>query len=86
MAALIYRCTYFDGKVAPYDSSTDYSGNFCQMLGFNDEGFKELMRLYIVIHSDHEGGNASAVPPIRPPTAPSLAARTALPRAPCPVA
>lgn len=61
VAALIYRCTYFDGKVAPYDSSTDYSGNFCQMLGFNDPGFHELMRLYIVIHSDHEGGNASAV-------------------------
>lgn len=60
VAALIYRVTYFDGKVAPYDSSLDYSGNFCKMLGFSDEGFHELMRLYIVIHSDHEGGNASA--------------------------
>jgi len=60
VAALIYRVTYFYGKVAPYDSTTDYSGNFCQMLGFNDPGFHELMRLYIVIHSDHEGGNASA--------------------------
>ena len=84
VAALIYRCTYFDGKVAPYDSTTDYSGNFCQMLGFNDPGFHELMRLYIVIHSDHEGGNASAVRrrsfqpalpapprrPARPPVAP----------------
>jgi citrate synthase len=30
------------------------------MLGFPDEDFHELMRLYIVIHSDHEGGNASA--------------------------
>ena len=76
VAALIYRCTYFDGKVAPYDSTTDYSGNFCQMLGFNDPGFHELMRLYICIHSDHEGGNASAVAPRasnplpRPPPAP----------------
>jgi len=60
VCALIYRCTYFDGKVAPYDSSLDYSGNFCQMLGFSDPGFQELMRLYICIHSDHEGGNASA--------------------------
>merc|ERR1712216_176336 len=60
VCALIYQCTYFDGKVAPYDSTTDYSGNFAQMLGFTDEGFHELMRLYIVIHSDHEGGNASA--------------------------
>ena len=60
VCALIYRNTYFDGKVAPYDSSLDYSGNFCQMLGLTDAGFAELMRLYIVIHSDHEGGNASA--------------------------
>merc|ERR1712216_41986 len=60
VCALIYQCTYFDGKVAPYDKSLDYSGNFCQMLGLTDPGFMELMRLYIVIHSDHEGGNASA--------------------------
>jgi citrate synthase len=60
VCALIYRKDYFDGKVPPYDSSLDYSGNFCQMLGFDDKGFHELMRLYIVIHSDHEGGNASA--------------------------
>jgi citrate synthase len=60
VAALIYRCSYHDGIVAPYDSSLDYSANFCQMLGFKDEGFHELMRLYITIHSDHEGGNASA--------------------------
>jgi len=60
VCALIYRCSYFDGKVAPYDKSVDYSANFCQMLGNNDPGFHELMRLYIIIHSDHEGGNASA--------------------------
>ena len=44
-AALIYRCTYHDGVLPAYDSSLDYSGNFCKMLGFNDEGFAELMRL-----------------------------------------
>jgi len=33
------------------------------MLGYNDKGFDELMRLYLVIHSDHEGGNASAHSP-----------------------
>merc|ERR1719421_1428235 len=60
VAALIYRCTYHEGKVPAYDASLDYSGNFCKMLGFDDEGFAELMRLYITIHSDHEGGNASA--------------------------
>jgi len=60
VCAIIYRKTYFDGVVPAYDSSLDYSGNFCQMLGFDDPAFHELMRLYIVIHSDHEGGNASA--------------------------
>jgi citrate synthase len=60
VAALIYRTTYFDGVVPAYDSSLDYSGNFCKMLGHDDPSFHELMRLYICIHSDHEGGNASA--------------------------
>merc|ERR1712010_350165 len=54
VCALIYRCTYHDGVVPKYDASLDYSGNFCKMLGFDNEGFMELMRLYIVIHSDHE--------------------------------
>lgn len=60
VAALIYRCTFKDSKVTPYDSSLDYSANFCRMLGFDAQGFDELMRLYLVIHSDHEGGNVSA--------------------------
>ena len=59
IAALIYRCSFHDGKVADYDASLDYSANFARMLGFNDPKFDELMRLYLVIHSDHEGGNAS---------------------------
>jgi citrate synthase len=59
IAAIIYRNTYFDGVVEK-DLSLDYSGNFCRMLGKSDESFDELMRLYMVIHSDHEGGNASA--------------------------
>ena len=59
IAALIYRCQYFDGVVTK-DLSLDYSGNFCRMLGYDSPGFDELMRLYLVIHSDHEGGNASA--------------------------
>ena len=60
VAAIIYRCTYYDGVVKPYDNTLDYSANFAQMLGYDDPSFHELMRLYIVIHSDHEGGNASA--------------------------
>uniref|UniRef100_A0A6U7YHS9 Citrate synthase n=1 Tax=Eutreptiella gymnastica TaxID=73025 RepID=A0A6U7YHS9_9EUGL len=59
IAAIIYRRAYHDGVVVE-DKSSDYSGNFCRMLGYNNPGFDELMRLYMVIHSDHEGGNASA--------------------------
>ena len=59
IAATIYRNVYHDGVVAK-DDSLDYSGNFCRMLGYNDPSFDELMRLYLCIHTDHEGGNASA--------------------------
>jgi citrate synthase len=30
------------------------------MLGYENADFQELMRLYLTIHADHEGGNASA--------------------------
>ena len=59
IAAMIYRNVYFDGVVTK-DTSLDYSGNFCRMLGYDDPSFDELMRLYLCIHTDHEGGNASA--------------------------
>lgn len=59
IAAVIYRNVYFDGVVKK-DLSLDYSGNFCRMLGYDNPGFDELMRLYLTIHTDHEGGNASA--------------------------
>ena len=59
IAATIYRNVYFDGIVKK-DQSLDYSGNFCRMLGYDNPSFDELMRLYLCIHTDHEGGNASA--------------------------
>jgi len=59
IAALIYRCTFKDGIVTK-DQSQDYSGNFCTMLGYTGTGVMEMMRLFLVLHSDHEGGNASA--------------------------
>nr|CAD7439940.1 unnamed protein product [Timema bartmani] len=61
VAATIYRNTYQDGKgIGAVDTSKDWSANFSQMLGYNNEEFVELMRLYLTIHSDHEGGNVSA--------------------------
>jgi len=59
IAATVYQNTYRDGVVTG-DDSLDYSGNFARMLGYEDAGFDELMRLYLCIHTDHEGGNASA--------------------------
>jgi len=60
IAAIIYRNTYKDGKVAPYDPSLDWGANYSRMLGYNNNTFDDLIRLYLVIHSDHEGGNVSA--------------------------
>ena len=61
IAATIYRNTYKDGSgIGAIDTSKDWSYNFSQMLGFEDKDFIELLRLYLTIHSDHEGGNVSA--------------------------
>ena len=62
VAALIYRCSFYDGVVPAYDKSLDYSGNFCKMLGFDDKGFHELMRLYVVIRSPTSRAPPSPVP------------------------
>lgn len=61
IAATIYRNLYRDGSsIGAIDPNKDWSANFVDMLGFKDEKFTELMRLYLTIHSDHEGGNVSA--------------------------
>jgi len=60
VASTIYRHTYKDGKLTPTDPKLDWSANFSRQLGFDSTAFDELMRLYLVIHSDHEGGNVSA--------------------------
>ena len=60
VAAYIYRRKYKFGEHIQPNGLLDWAGNFAHMMGFEDEGFKELMRLYMVIHADHEGGNVSA--------------------------
>ncbi|XP_068645580.1 citrate synthase, mitochondrial [Aristolochia californica] len=60
VAAYVYRRIYKGGKVIPSNDSLDYGANFSHMLGFDDPKMQELMRLYVTIHSDHEGGNVSA--------------------------
>ncbi len=60
IAAYIYRRKYHNGDHIQPNGMLDWSANFAHMLGFNDPGFIELMRLYMTIHADHEGGNVSA--------------------------
>jgi citrate synthase len=60
LAAYIYRRTFHNGAHIAPDDNLDWGANFAHMLGYNTEEFQDLMRLYLMIHADHEGGNASA--------------------------
>ena len=60
IAAYIYRRSYFNGDHIKPDIHLDWGGNFAHMLGIKGADFKSFIRLYLTIHADHEGGNASA--------------------------
>jgi citrate synthase len=61
LAAYIYSLKYRDGAVPAVESGLDYGASFAKMLGMVDQqGYADLSRLYLIIHSDHESGNASA--------------------------
>lgn len=62
VAAGLYRMKYGKGEVMEPKSDKDWSENYAYMLGIDDAKgeFADLMRLYLVCHSDHEGGNVSA--------------------------
>ncbi|KAG8528772.1 uncharacterized protein KY384_006460 [Bacidia gigantensis] len=67
IAAHIYHNTYKgsagDRFEATIDPEQDWSYNFAAMLGKGgqeNEGFQDLLRLYMSLHGDHEGGNVSA--------------------------
>jgi len=61
IAAIIFHNCYGDNNNIPaVDPNLDYGANYANMLGYTDADFWELMRLYITIHADHEGGNVSA--------------------------
>jgi len=62
IAAYIYRMKYFgETKKPKYNPKQDYGANFARLMKVSDKkGYAELMRLYFIIHSDHESGNASA--------------------------
>jgi citrate synthase len=62
LAAYIYRRSFRGGKHVPAAGpELDWAGNLSHMLlGEKTSGFESLMRLYLTILSDHEGGNVSA--------------------------
>ena len=62
IAAYIYRMKYFGESAKPkYNPKYDYGTNFAKMMKVSDKkGYAELARLYFILHSDHESGNASA--------------------------
>jgi len=62
IATYIYRMKYFDETKKPkYNLKQDYGANFARMMKvLHKKEYAELMRLYFIIHSDHESGNASA--------------------------
>jgi len=60
IAAFIYRKSYHNNEHIAPNPDLDWGANLAHMMGIENPTFKELMRLYLVIHSDHEGGNVSA--------------------------
>ena len=60
IAAYIYRRKYKNNEHINPNGLLDWAGNFAHLLGYDNHSFRELMRLYMTIHADHEGGNVSA--------------------------
>jgi len=62
IGAYVYRKRYNKGPRIEPKKGVDWSENYVHMLGLGDPNgeFSKLMRLYLNLHSDHEGGNVSA--------------------------
>ena len=62
LGAGIYRMCFNKGDRIEPNSNLDWSGNFVHMTGLPDGNgdLHKLMRLYLMLHCDHEGGNVSA--------------------------
>lgn len=55
VAAAIYSNVFRDGEGSrEVNYEEDWSGNFCRMLGLPEKDFVDLMRLYMILHADHE--------------------------------
>lgn len=62
IAAGIYRIKYHGGKLISPSRKLDWAADYTKMLGLAPKGgdTADMMRLYLTLHCDHEGGNVSA--------------------------
>ena len=59
IAAFIYNLKYRNDKQIAIDPKLDMGANFAVMIG-QVEQYKDVARMYFILHSDHESGNVSA--------------------------
>ncbi len=59
IGAFIYRYKYKNEDFIESDPYLDMGGNFAHMMGIA-KPYDDVARMHFLIHSDHEGGNASA--------------------------
>lgn len=61
VGAMIYnRITKGTTDIVAPSEANDWAANFAIQMGKDSDSFKECLRLYLSIHTDHEGGNVSA--------------------------
>ena len=60
LAAFIYNMKYKNGEFIQPKKDLDWGANFAYMVGNPSAEYMDLARLYFILHSDHESGNASA--------------------------
>jgi len=60
IAANIFNLKYREGVFVNPNPSLDWASNFAYMIGREEKEYQDLTRLFMVLHSDHEGANVSA--------------------------
>ena len=58
VAGLIYTEKF--GRTAKNVTEADWAGQYANLMGFDSKEMAEVLRGYLAIHCDHEGGNISA--------------------------
>lgn len=59
ISAYIYKIKRKEERKIFESSEKDWAFRFCDYIGIEDVDFKKFIRLFLVLHSDHEAGNVS---------------------------